>query len=494
MKRTFPFRTTAIIVSAAMCFVFLYQVYWLAGLYRTMNDQLQKNIHEAMEIADQNELFLRLEQIKETPGLHGSIESSVEYDKAVGELKANTITSGSGSDSTGQSSVVVHRDSSQVNVSFQGAMEQVEFRSFKENARTTVMFAVYLQKGMHQAADRILPVSLAVYDSLLTEVLDSMDIREQHAVQLVHLTDDSVCASIPEVNFPTSENYISYEYPFDANNQYAYRLYLKNSNKQVIQQMSGILATSIVIFFLLIYIFIYLLKTIRRMQTEEELKTDFTNNMTHELKTPLAVSYAAVDALLVSERPGPTEKQRKYLTIAKEQMMHLTGLVERILAMSRKDNRQLELNRETVLVKELVDSLTDQFHVVSGKNVHFTVDVQPPELTAHADKTHLYHVFNNLIENGIKYSDEPGSIAIQARKEGSHIIITVADQGIGIDSHHQKRVFDKFYRIPAGNRHNVKGYGLGLFYVKEMIEKHGGTIHLKSHPRKGSVFTINLPQ
>jgi signal transduction histidine kinase len=258
--------------------------------------------------------------------------------------------------------------------------------------------------------------------------------------------------------------------------------------------MWGILATSAVIFIVLIYIFIYLLRTIYRLQTEEELKTAFTNNMTHELKTPLAVAYAAVDALLVSDRPDNREKQYKYLTIAKEQMKHLTGLVEQILSMSRENNSHIELNREKIRLDELIGSVIARLNIIKDKKVDFKTDVQPPDLTVYADKTHLSHILNNLIENGIKYSDEPAFVHVRARKDGNSVSISVEDRGIGIDLKYQKRVFDKFYRVPDGNRHDVKGYGLGLFYVKEMTEKHGGNIRFVSHPGKGSEFTISLPQ
>ena len=132
--------------------------------------------------------------------------------------------------------------------------------------------------------------------------------------------------------------------------------------------------------------------------------------------------------------------------------------------------------------------------MIKDKKVDFKTDVQPPDLIVYADKTHLSHILNNLIENGIKYSDEPAFVLIRARKDGNSVSISVEDRGIGIDPKHQKRVFDKFYRVPAGNRHDVKGYGLGLFYVKEMTEKHGGSVRLVSRPGKGSEFSVDLPQ
>lgn len=495
----FSLRTTALVVSIVLCAVFIYQLYWLTGLYRSMNDQMQKNIRDAMETADQNELFYRFDQVQDDADLKGNIESAVSFDGDVepdgrftGDLSSRASYQNK-NNSAQRASFVLQKDSGNINLSMEGSKNPEGFGAYRRNARTTELLASYLQKGIHQAVDHLLPVNLAVYDSLLTKGLDSLGIREQHVLQMIRLRDDSVYASVPSLNFLPGK-FKQYDYLFEPESRFAYRLYLKNPNRQVLIQMTGIITTSTVIFILLIYIFIYLLRTIHKLQTEEELKTEFTNNMTHELKTPLAVSYAAVDALLVSDQPVPEEKQQKYLNIAKEQMMHLTGLVEQILSMSRKNNKHIEINREKIRLDELVDSLISQLKVITDKKVSFITDLQPAGLTVHADRTHLYHMLNNLIENGIKYSEKPAFLTIRARKEGSRVRISVEDQGIGIDPKHQKRVFDKFYRVPSGNRHNVKGYGLGLFYVKEMAEKHGGSVRLESHPGKGSVFTIDLPQ
>jgi signal transduction histidine kinase len=490
-------RTTALVVSIVLCAVFIYQLYWLTGLYRTMNDQIHKNILHAMEIADHNELFHRLDQIRDNPELKGSIESVVSYNHDIDSAKSFNLASQASyrneNDSSEQSPYILKKDSNKIDLRIESSENPEGYRSFRQNARTTELLASFLQKSFHQAVDHLFPVNLAVYDSLLDKQLDSLGIREPHVVQLVRLHDDSVYASVPSGGF-LPEKLKQYDYPFEPQSKYAYRLYMHNPNGHVIRQMGGILATSIMIFIVLIYIFFYLLKTIHRLQTEEELKTAFTNNMTHELKTPLAVAYAAVDALLVSDQPENREKRQKYLTIAKEQMMHLTGLVEQILSMSRKNNRHIELNREKIRLDELFGAVISRLKIITDKKVNFKTDVQPPDLTVYADKTHLLHILNNLIENGIKYSEEPASVIVQARKEGNSVSISVGDKGIGIDPKHQKRVFDKFYRVPVGNRHDVKGYGLGLFYVKEMAEKHGGSVRLESHPGKGSVFTIDLPQ
>ena len=472
----FSFRRTALVVSILMGAVFIYQLYWLNGLYRTTSGQMEKDIYEALEVADQSEIFLRLEKIKEdtTDTTNQDYNFNIEAgsDKVLDETHFEAS-----------------RDSNSVSISSRTKNKKA-LEEYKSHAVTTQRLARYMQKGMHQAIDPFLPPSFTSLDSLLHDELLKRGIRNDYRVQLIATANDSVLASLGET--VVDHHFKAYDFAYDMKEAHAYRLWLRNPNKQVIKQMSGILATSVIILALLIYIVIYLMQTIRKLQTEEELKTNFTNNMTHELKTPIAVSYAAVDALLIADKPASAERQKKYLNIAKEQMGYLSGLVEQILSMSRRDNQLIELKPEPVNLEEIISGLIEKLRLVSDKPIELETRLNPSTLVA--DQLHLSNILNNLMENGIKYSDNPAHLIISTQKEGNTIAISVEDHGIGIDAKYQKRLFDKFYRVPTGNRHNAKGFGLGLFYVKEMTEKQGGTVEVKSELGKGSVFTIKIPQ
>ena len=475
----FSFRRVAVIVSIIMGVVFLYQVYWLKGMYHTTGQQIRKDIYEAMEIADQTELFLRFDMVQAMP------------DSIIGthKINANETLKQKKIDSTGETIFYPQRDSSSLSISSDSEIPE-SYQLFKENSKTIEKLARYLQQGIHQAIDSIVPCRMEVVDSLLQIELAQQNINGHFIVQLIQTSNDSVLTSIPRQPHPGKLEH--YDYPFDLYGKHAYRLYLQNPNRQIIKQMAGILTTSVIIFVLLIYIVIYLMRTIRKLQTEEELKTNFTNNMTHELKTPIAVSYAAIDALLVAEQPPNKERQEKYLGIAKEQMEQLTGLVEQILSMSRKDNRSIELNPEKINLPEMVANLEERAKLFSDKEVNFVTDFGVESLTA--DKMHFFNILNNLIENSIKYGGDKVDIKITSQAEDKHILVQVEDNGPGIEPKYQSRVFDKFYRIPTGNRYTVKGYGLGLFYVKEMTERHGGTVSLESRPGSETVFTLKIPK
>ncbi len=455
--------------------VFIYQLFWLRRLYHTTARQFEKNVYEAMDIADQNEVFLRMDEIESSGLPKPEIAIGVHAEK----------------DSTGQD-VYYAQDKEKKDTLNRSSEANAGFNLFEENVKTTEKLAAYIKKSLHMGADGIKDVNINLYDSLLNIELKSVNITRPYQVEVVKVANDSVLYSA-ERDAPFPIQYAkSFDFLYDFNGVHAYRLYIKNPNQQVISQMTGMLSSSVIILGILMFVFMYLLKTIRRMQTEEELKTNFTNNMTHELKTPIAVSYAAIDALLVSEHPPSKERQKKYLGIAKEQMEQLTGLVEQILSMSRKDNKRIDLKPEKINLPEMVANMEERARLFSDKKVSFVTNFGIKTISA--DKMHFFNMMNNLIENSIKYSGEEVNIKISSENENKNILVQVEDNGPGIEPKYQSRIFDKFYRIPTGNRYNVKGYGLGLFYVKEMIERHGGTVFLESHPGKGSIFTLRIPK
>lgn len=227
------------------------------------------------------------------------------------------------------------------------------------------------------------------------------------------------------------------------------------------------------------------------------MKSDFTNNITHELKTPIAVAYAANDALLNFNQAEEKAKRDKYLRICQEQLQRLSGLVEQILSMSMERRRTFRLHPEEFAIRDILETLIEQHKLKAESSVHISVDIEPEDLSVLADRTHFSNIISNLIDNAIKYSHGEAEVAIHCRKvtvegQNEQTEISVSDHGIGIAPEKQKHIFDKFYRVPTGNLHDVKGYGLGLFYVKTMIEKHGGSVSVKSELGKGSTFTIRI--
>ena len=365
--------------------------------------------------------------------------------------------------------------------------------------------ATYFQRGLHSGLDVISDPDVLVYDSLLTFQLKDRGITLPHRLEHIYTNDkasphtftDTLAVAGTPGYVPSPEAKL-YEYAFDINTHQSYRLWMEPVTPLVLKQMSGILATSFVILIILGFAFWILIRTILQQKTLEEMKSDFTNNITHELKTPIAVAYAANDALLNFNQADEKAKRDKYLRICQEQLQRLSGLVEQILSMSMERRKTFRLHPEPLSMESILEPLIEQHKLKAEKPVHISTDIEPAGLTLTADRTHFSNIISNLIDNAIKYSPEAAEVNIRCRQtasagQGEFVEIAISDRGTGIAPEKQSHIFDKFYRVPTGNLHNVKGYGLGLFYVKTMTEKHGGSVTVKSEPGKGSTFTLRFP-
>lgn len=186
------------------------------------------------------------------------------------------------------------------------------------------------------------------------------------------------------------------------------------------------------------------------------------------------------------------EKRKDYLTIIQEQLKQLSGLVEQILTMSRKEQKDFRLNYETIDLRPMLENIISRQRLKACKPVNIHLHIEG-DISVRADRTHLSNMIRNLSDNAEKYSDEKADICIKCQTLGKTCQIQVIDKGIGIPLDKQPYLFNKFYRVPTGNRHDVKGYGLGLYYVKTMAELHGGSIRVESLPGKGSTFTLEIP-
>lgn len=272
-----------------------------------------------------------------------------------------------------------------------------------------------------------------------------------------------------------------------------FRVRIENPNRQLLHDMAGIISTSLSMLVVVAFVLIFLLRTLFRQKTLEQMRMDLTHNITHELKTPIAVANAANDAMLDFDAGANPDKRRRYLTIIREQLAALSGMVQRILTMSVEEQEEFRINPERIDVSELFETVAAKCRLQATKPVGIDVSVTPCDPTIWADRFHLLHVLDNLLDNAVKYSGERVRIRLGAIRGKAGTTLTVADNGMGIDPAAQPHLFEKFYRVPTGDRHEVKGFGLGLYYVRLIVAKHGGTIAVDSSPGRGTTFTITLP-
>jgi two-component system, OmpR family, phosphate regulon sensor histidine kinase PhoR len=277
------------------------------------------------------------------------------------------------------------------------------------------------------------------------------------------------------------------------NYAYYFGVQFPNREAHLVNQM-GIWSFSSVVLLIVIIFFAYTLFVILKQKRLSEIQKDFINNMTHEFKTPISTIALSTEVLKDPSIVHQPERLLNYTTIIEKENSRLKQHVERVLQMARLDKEDIGLKKELVDVHQLiVEAIKNNAHALQEKGGNVDCELKAEVSELEADRLHLTNVFNNLIDNAIKYCKDIPQILIRSYKQNGNLIIKVEDNGIGIAVENQRRVFQKFYRVPTGNVHDVKGFGLGLSYVKTIVESHKGTITVASELGKGSVFTICLP-
>lgn len=274
-------------------------------------------------------------------------------------------------------------------------------------------------------------------------------------------------------------------YSFSHSSAADYYIYVTPLYGAVLHSLWGIVIPFFVLILAFSFLSVYLTGVIRRMRTLEQMKDDFTHNMTHELKTPVAVAYAAADSMLRYYDHSDEARNRQFLKIILQRLGFLSGMIENILSVSMERFKTMRLEIGTVRVRQVVEDVSDMMRLKADKPVRMDVDI-PDDLSVQADPLHFANVLSNLIDNAVKYSGDSVCITIKADGRG----MSVADNGVGISGEDLPFIFDKFYRVGSGDRYEAGGYGLGLFYVKRIVELFGWSIDVSSKRGRGTEFTI----
>lgn len=279
----------------------------------------------------------------------------------------------------------------------------------------------------------------------------------------------------------------SIDFAMTDSQQPIYKVCFSPLNGHILRQMSGIILTSAAILILMAFLIWYLLHWVGKLRTIEQMKDDFTHNMTHELKTPVAVAYSAADSMLRYYDQTDEARNKQFLKIIMQRLCYLSGMIENILSMSMERFKTMKLNIEDVALRHIVEDVSGMMELKADKPVDIDIEI-PDNLSVRADSLHLGNILSNLIDNAVKYSGESVKISIKADAYS----ITISDNGIGIDKENLPFIFDKFYRVTSGDRYEVGGYGLGLFYVKQIVGLMGWNIEVASKPGHGTIFTIRF--
>lgn len=356
------------------------------------------------------------------------------------------------------------------------------------------IFEEIVNVDLYDRADKIDTVAL---DSLLRQQLKDNGVGAEYAygifdpfMNAFHITGgdeniDGIISSPHKVNLTPGNVFSQPKF---------LSIFFPNQNKYLLRTMWLLLTISAMFILVIIFSFSFTVSTIIRQKKVSEIKNDFINNMTHELKTPISTISLACQALGdpdIKSREGIVEN---YINVIADENKRLAMVVENVLRTAVMDKGELKLKIVDLDMHEVLEQVLQNMKIqLERKGGQFITDLKATETMVQADKVHLTNVIFNLVDNALKYTEKIPVIKIGTRNQDDGVVVYVEDNGIGISKENQKKVFDKLYRVPTGNIHNVKGFGLGLSYVKAIVDKHNGWIRLKSEPNKGSRFEILIP-
>lgn len=272
------------------------------------------------------------------------------------------------------------------------------------------------------------------------------------------------------------------------------KLYFPKRTRYLWQNLLPILISSILFTLMILFCFAYTVYIIFKQKKLSEIKNDFINNMTHEFKTPIATISLATDSIGNASIISNEDKVRRFLGIIKAENKRMLNQVEKVLQMAQIDKQEITLKPVKIDVNDLVQTVAENSALkVQSRDGVLDIRLNAKFPVIEADQTHISNIVANLIDNAEKYTKEIPHIEVETADDKDGIKISVKDNGIGMSKEALKHIFEKFYRVPTGNVHDVKGFGLGLSYVKAIVDAHGGRVYVKSELGKGSIFTVFLP-
>ncbi len=273
-----------------------------------------------------------------------------------------------------------------------------------------------------------------------------------------------------------------------------FALTIQNTRAYLLKRLSMSIIVSLLLVGLTVISFVLMLNNLVKQRKLTQLKNEFVSNITHELKTPIATVGVAIEALRNFNAINDPQRTKEYLDISSSEIQRLGLLVDKVLKLSMFETREIDLHNESLdfldLTREVMASMKLQFE---KQQAVVTLETIGTNFTIEADKLHLSSVIYNLLDNALKYSKGIPEIDVQLVAHEQHLALHITDKGIGIPKEYKGKIFEKFFRIPGGDRHNIKGYGLGLSYVNHIIKRYMGFIEVKSELGKGSTFIVNIP-
>ncbi len=500
--------------SLSLLVLIAFQVYWIRKDFKVREDLFRSKVDEALnntaaklEKLDPRGDFIR--KTKRTQGvLYNSINLKGQNNAQIGLLSTELSTDSNGHHSSRYTKKDLLTYDSTLSIDSKASLflkslkdKQAGLKSLSNDLQSPNLNSffdlTYIENYYNERRQK---VDTLMLDSLLKLELQKQKIKTKYIYYLTSLypgsphhsdlkhaesVSDSIGVEHFKVNLSPENRFIEPEYLIVC---------FPTQSGDVFKEMWPFLITSIVVIAILIVSFYYITINNLKQKKLSVIKNDFISNMTHEFKTPISTISLASEMLSDNTVAKTPEKQQRYLSMIRDENKRLSVLVESILQTSILDKGEFKLKLSELDVHEIINTAINNTQLlVSNRSGNIQTFLNAQKFKLQADRVHLTNIIFNLIDNAIKYSKEMPEISISTFNTAEGIMIQVKDNGIGISKENQRKIFDKFYRVPTGNVHNVKGFGLGLSYVLAVVLKHNGTISVNSELGKGSTFNVHLP-
>jgi two-component system phosphate regulon sensor histidine kinase PhoR len=466
------------------------------------NESVKRSLYQTVRLVEENEALEYMAQTLEGTDYHKNpnrLSSLSEFNSGLNQRvdSANRklqVTSGK----IEKPSVRISTHHGKATIEETSRYLQNKFRENFSRSKTILDQAVFRwlrEKEQKEISER---VNFAELNSIIEKYLLSNGIDLPFFYSIVDKFGNEIYRCDKEIHEPDHSHdrnfYTQKLFPSENTGKEAFLEVTFPTKKNYILRSMGLLYPSIILVLLILIVFIVALIVIFKQKQLNNIKNDFVNNMTHELKTPIS-SISLASQMLQDTGVGKTPETLKHISkVILDETTRLSRMVEEVLKLSLFESEKATYKMREMNVNELIAHTSEIFSLkVASKGGKMTTVLKADDDLILADEVHFTNVIHNLMDNALKYCDKPLLLTLETWNEKDKLIISIEDNGIGIPKEDLKRVFEKFYRVPTGNKHNVKGFGLGLAYVKRIITEHKGTIKVESELNIGTKFTIALP-
>lgn len=519
-------RAIIVLMTLAMLGLISFQLYWINNAIKVHQAQFKQDVHEALQsVADKLEkqeiIYLAANHLKiATNNNHRDCQDPCEANQQENRLDSiikiydvyNKKNTSPYSYQTKYESYSYQKSAQLLN----GVSQNIQFEFSTGSYDTTISLAFDKDFNSHKLIDKTSIVSVVLeeliatnsgarkainyqlVDSLLKIELSNRGIDLQPDLGVYNKKQSQFTylnAGIADQQKMLNSGMMVNLFPNDLLGSFNYLVVnFPNQQRWLIKKIWFTLTSSAVLVIVIMFIFGFAIFTILKQKKLSEIKNDFINNMTHEFKTPISTVSLACEALQEPEAKHAPSFIDRYVGIIADENKRLGQQVEKVLQIATLDKKDFKFKPENLDLHQIITQAVGNIALaVEKKQGAIEMQLEATNPILFSDKLHLTNIVNNLLDNANKYSPHKPRIVIKTSKTDNGIILQVMDNGVGISREEAQRIFDKFYRVPTGNLHDVKGFGLGLTYVKTIVDAMGGSISVASTPRKGSTFTISIP-